>query len=82
MRYFLSLFSVLILNSVFANITVYFNYCVFNTSNSKPFIETYLTVSGNTVKFLKINEGRQASVNIAWKIMKGTEVIKSSNYNL
>ena len=82
MRYFLSLFSVLILNSVFANITVYFNYCVFNTSNSKPFIETYLTVSGNTVKFLKMNEGRQASVNIAWKILKGTEVIKASNYNL
>lgn len=82
MRYLLSLFYVLFFSSVFANMTVYFNYGVFNTANSKPFMETYLTVSGNTVKFLPIKNGYQASVNVSWKILKGTEVIKSSNYNL
>lgn len=82
MRYFLSLFSVLFFSSVFANITVYFNYGVFNTSTSKPYLETYLTVSGNTVKFLRTGAGHQASVNIAWKILKGEEVVKSSTYNL
>lgn len=82
MRHFLLFFSVLFCNILFSNITVYFNYSVFNTSNSKPFIETYLTISGNSVKFLPVKDGYQASVNISWKIFKGTEVVKASNYNL
>ncbi|MES2567472.1 MAG: GWxTD domain-containing protein [Bacteroidota bacterium] len=45
-------------------------------------METYLTVSGNSVKFLPVKGGYQASVNISWKIFKGTELVKSSNYNL
>lgn len=65
-----------------ANVTVYFNYGVFNTLNSKPYIETYLTISGNSVKFKPAKSGYQASVNISWKISKGKEIIKSSNYNL
>lgn len=82
MRYFLLILSVLFFNAAFSNITVYFNYGVFNTGNSRPYLETYLTVSGNTVKFLPTNAGHQASVNIAWKILKGSEVVKASNYNL
>ncbi|MGZ5273650.1 MAG: hypothetical protein ACXWCA_04975, partial [Kaistella sp.] len=45
-------------------------------------METYLTVSGNSVKFLPVKGGYQASVNISWKILKGTEMVKASNYNL
>jgi len=82
MRYFLSLIAVLFFSPVFSNITVYFNYGVFSTGNSKPYLETYLTVSGNSVKFLPTSNGRQASVNISWKILKGKELVKSSNYNL
>ncbi|MBC7696213.1 MAG: GWxTD domain-containing protein [Burkholderiales bacterium] len=82
MRYFLFLIAALFFKPVFANITVYFNYGVFNTTNSKPYLETYLTVSGSSVKFLPINTGLQASVNISWKILKGKEVVRESNYNL
>lgn len=82
MRHFLFIFSVLFCNTIFSNITVYFNYGVFNTAHSKPFMETYLTVSGNSVKFIPVKDGYQASVNISWKILKGAELIKASNYNL
>lgn len=82
MRHFLFLILFFCYTSVFSNIAVYFNYGVFNTSNNKPYLETYLTISGNTVKFLPISGGYQANVNIAWKILKGTEIVKASRYNL
>ena len=82
MRQFLFFITVLLSNAVFSNITVYFNYGVFNTGNNKPYLETYLTISGNTVKFSPVSGGYQANVNISWKILKGKDVVKESKYNL
>ena len=82
MRYFLILLLTIFHKSVFSIITVYFNYGVFNTSNNKPYLETYLTISGNSVRFSPVADGFQANVNISWKIFKGAEIVKSSNYNL
>ena len=82
MKQVLSILFVILSSVAFSNVTVYFNYNVFNTLSSKPYLETSLTISGNSVKFLPVNGGRQASVNISWRILKGTEVIKSSAYNL
>lgn len=82
MRQLLSIFFLTLCHCVFSNITVYFNYNIFNTLNSRPYLETSLTISGNSVKFLPVNGGLQASVNISWRILKGTEVVKSSAYNL
>ncbi len=82
MRYFLILLSSLLCHTIFANITVYFNYGVFNTGNSKPYLETYLTIAGNSVKFTPINGSYQASINVSWKILKGAEIVKASNYNV
>ena len=31
---------------------------------------------------MPVNGGYQASANITWKILKGTEIIKTSSYNL
>lgn len=69
-------------SAVLANVTVYFNYAVFSSPSAKPYLETYLTLSGNSVKFMPVSGGYQANVNISWKILKGTELIKSSSYNL
>ncbi len=82
MRYFLFLLLSIIYTSVFSTVTVYFNYGVFNTSSNKPYLETYLTISGNSVKFSPVSGGLQANVNVSWKIFKGAEVVKSSTYNL
>jgi GWxTD domain-containing protein len=73
-------------SSLLANVTVYFNYAVFSSPTAKPYLETYLTISGNTVKYSPVNGGNQASVNISWRILKGTdatkEIVKTSSYNL
>jgi GWxTD domain-containing protein len=82
MRQFLVILSIFLYNTVFSNITVYFNYGIFNTASSKPYLETYLTISGNSVKFAKVNAGYQANVNVSWKILKGAEIVKASNYNV
>ena len=81
-RLFLTFILSLLFYNIFPNLTVYFNYGTFSTSNSKPYLETYLTISGNSVKFAPITNGFQASVNVSWKIMKDTSIIKSANYNL
>lgn len=67
---------------LFPNVTVYFNYNVFNTAASKPYLETSLTIAGSSVKFLPVAGGRQASVHISWRILKNGQVVKSSGYNL
>ncbi len=82
MKKFLSILAIIVCHSVFSNVTVYFNYTIFNTLNSKPYLETSLTISGNSVKFIPVNGGKQASVSISWRILKGTELVKSSAYNL
>lgn len=82
MRQFLFFTAILFFNTVFSNITVYFNYGVFNTNNNKPYLETYLTVSGNSVKFLPASGGYQANVNISWKIWKGKDMVTEAKYNL
>jgi len=82
MRHFLIILFFLIYTTVFANITVYFNYGIFNTGNSKPYLETYLTITGHSVKFKPTDGGYQASVNVSWKILRGTEVVKASSYNV
>jgi hypothetical protein len=73
-------------SSLLANVTVYFNYAVFSSPTAKPYLETYLTISGNTVKYLPISGGNQASINITWRILKGAdaskEIVKTSSYNL
>jgi GWxTD domain-containing protein len=82
MRQFLFFITILFFNPVFSNITVYFNYGVFNTSNNKPYLETYLTISGSSVKFLPVSGGYQANVNVSWKIWKGKDMVTESKYNL
>jgi GWxTD domain-containing protein len=83
MRYFLLLFFTLFLRlGLSSKVTVYFNYNVFNTLKSKPYLETYLTISGNSVKYSPVNAGYQAGVTINWTIKKGSEIIKSTKYNL
>ena len=65
-----------------AQMTAYFNYGLFNVPNSSPFLETYLTVIGKSVKHIAVSGGFQASVNIKVNIYQGLKTIKDNNYNL
>lgn len=83
MRYFfILLISFVLSNGLSSKVTVYFNYNVFNTLKSKPYLETYLTVSGSSVKYLPVSGGYQANVNISWQIKKDNDIVKGNKYNL
>ncbi len=82
MRYFFSFLVLLLCHKAFSGITFYFNYGVFNTLSNKPYLETYLTVSGQSVKFLPISSGYQANIHISWKIINEKGLVRESNYNL
>jgi GWxTD domain-containing protein len=82
MKQLFSALFILLCHGLFSNVTVYFNYNVFNTISSKPYLETSLTIAGTSVKFLPVAGGNQASVNISWRILKNGQVVKSSAYNL
>lgn len=66
----------------FSQPVCYFNLGAFNTPKNEPYIETYLTILGNSL-FAKEVEGKfQNSVNIILAILKDSVIIKANKYNL
>lgn len=76
------LLALILPGALMPNVIVYFNYGLFSTPSSKPYLETYLTITGNTVRYMPVKDGYQASVNISYTIKKGNEIVKTSKYNL
>jgi GWxTD domain-containing protein len=50
--------------------------------HANPYLETYLTIAGNSVKYLPKKTGLQASVTLTWEIFKENDIIKKLSYNL
>src|SRR5262249_40223367 len=91
---YILLFSVFIFNEVSAQrLTAYFSYSVFNQPNGSPYIETYLNVIGNTVKFVPDANGKlQSKIELQWvlrpaiidstKTDEKDKIISFDKYNL
>jgi GWxTD domain-containing protein len=59
------------------------NYCTFNRPGSKPFVETYLMVNGETAKFAKNANGKyQGSVEVMLTATRNDTVFYADKYNL
>ncbi len=65
-----------------AGIKAYFSYAVFNSPGKGPYLETYLTISGNSVKFIREKGKFKGQVHIIMNFKKANELVKNSNYNL
>lgn len=64
-------------------IEAYFSYCAFNSPESGPYVETYLTVMGRSVEYKKtLEEQYQGSVNVTYTFRKGDKVEAVKKYNL
>jgi GWxTD domain-containing protein len=64
-------------------IEAYFSYCAFSSPESGPYIETYLTVMGNSIRYQKTeNNMYQGSVNVTYTFRKGDKVETFKKYNL
>lgn len=75
---FLAVFS---LNS-YSQLNAYFNYGAFNVPGKQPFIETYLTVVGNTFAHKVTGNTFQNSINVSFAIFRDTTIVKVNKYNL
>lgn len=61
----------------------YFSYANFNTPFAKPYIETYLTVNGSSVKYVKSDDGKwYGSLNIQIVFSKNDSIVNFNKYEL
>ncbi len=86
MKRFLSIFflSLLISGQLFAgNLRAYFSYAVFNIPFAKPYIETYLSVNGSSVKYIKSDDGKwYGTLNIQVVFSKNDSIVNFNKYQL
>lgn len=75
---------VLIANSLFsANVTAYLTYGIFSTPAKGPYVETYISVIGNSIKFVKNAAGKyQGAVDISVAFRQNGEIKNAQKYSL
>lgn len=66
----------------YSQITSYFRTACYNTPQNKPFLETYVTLVGNSISSKEINGMYQNSISVAIKITKDTAVVLMKKYNI
>jgi GWxTD domain-containing protein len=79
-----SLLVILCTNSLFSvNVTAYLTSATFNIPGKLPYAETYLSVIGNSVKFVKNSNGKyQGGVDITVCFKQNAEIINAQKYTL
>ncbi len=65
-----------------ANVRAFFNYSVFASPGKGPYVETYLTISGNSVNFIKKDAGYVGNAEIIMIFKQGATIVKNLKYNL
>ncbi|MBS1650418.1 MAG: GWxTD domain-containing protein [Bacteroidetes bacterium] len=69
--------------NLIAQVTGYFTYGIFNSPGGQAYIETYVTLIGNSIKAKKIDRNsKQSAVNILFSLFKDTVVASAKKYNL
>lgn len=65
------------------NLSALFSYCTFDVPSASPYLETYLHVVGNTVKFIPDeNNSTKGQIEVQWTIRKGDSIVHFDMYNL
>ncbi len=61
----------------------YLSYYTFNTPEQEPYLETHISINGNSVKFSKNKKNLyQGSVGITMLIKQGDNIISAERYNI
>lgn len=84
-KYVVSILLILTLsvNSFAGNLKAYFTYCTFSSPENGPYIETYLSVEGNSAIYNKIeNNTYQSKIEVTLVFKQGDDIKKFKKYNL
>lgn len=84
-KYITSILFILLIsvNTFAGNLKAYFTYCTFNSPDNGSYIETYLTVVGNSAIYQKTeNNTFQSKIEITLIFKQGEEIKKFKKYNL
>ena len=66
-----------------AQMPAYLYYCTFSTPDGKPYVETYISVYGNSISFKKNAKGKyQGMVEVGILFTKNGAIKDSKKYNL
>ncbi len=70
-------------NAFAGNLKAYFTYCTFNSPDDGPYIETYLSVVGESSQYVKNEKNTfQSKIEITLIFKQGEEIKKFKKYNL
>ncbi len=84
-RYLLVLFLSVIFTGYLpaGNLRAYFSYAKFNVPHAKPYIETYLSVDGSSVKYVKSDDGKwYGKLDIQVVFLKNDSIVNFNKYQL
>ena len=84
-KYITSIFLIALISATgyAGNLKAYFTYCTFNSPDNGPYIETYLSVVGNSTMYLKTrNNTFQSKIEVTFIFKQGEEIITFKKYNL
>jgi len=83
---FTSFVAVLYLSHTLAQgggLTAYFSYCTFTQPGNAPFIETYVSVVGNSVRFVPNEKQKlQSKIEVQWVLKKADKIVYFDKYFL
>lgn len=76
-------FVILSLTGNSQNLRAYLSYSIFNTPLNDPYVETYLTINGNSIGYLKLDEGGyQGTVEVQILFKIGDSIVNYAKYEL
>jgi len=65
------------------NLNAFFSHCTFSQPGKEPYVETYLTIAGNSVVLAKNKENNlQGKIEIQWVYKQGDKIVHFDKYNL
>lgn len=82
---YICLFSILMIptNTQAKKLKAYLSYYTFNTPEQEPYLETHISVIGNTVKYVKNSANKyQGSIGITLLIKQDDKILAAEKYNL
>ncbi len=65
------------------DLRAYLSYAVFDTPDNNPYIETYLTINGHSLEYVRLDDGNfQGAVDVKILFKVGDSIVNYAKYNL